>query len=85
MDIQTILVIIVILLTINFVLLIAYVLLVLKEAKKTIIKVNDLIDTVKQSAENISTPFASLSSLIAGFVEGLKIVETLKEKLDGRK
>ncbi|PIS23237.1 hypothetical protein COT49_01265 [candidate division WWE3 bacterium CG08_land_8_20_14_0_20_40_13] len=80
MDVQTILIIIIVLLTINFVLLIAYVILVLKEARKTIIRINELIDAVKETAESIKTPFSSLSSLAAGFAEGYKIVEVLKER-----
>jgi uncharacterized protein YoxC len=80
MDVQTILIIIIVLLTLNFALLIAYVILVLKEARKTIIHINEILDSIKETAESIKTPFASLSSLVAGFTEGFKIVEMLKSK-----
>ncbi|MBU1104830.1 hypothetical protein L6255_01425 [Candidatus Parcubacteria bacterium] len=78
MDIQTILIIIIILLSINLVLLIVYVILILKEARQTIYKVNRVLDTISSAAEAVSNPIASITAIIAGFSQGFKLINLFK-------
>jgi len=78
MDIQIILIVIIILLSINLALLIAYVILILKEARQTIIKINKVLDTIENAAEVVSNPIASLTALISGFSQGFKLVNLFK-------
>jgi hypothetical protein len=78
MDIQTILVLILAVLTINLVVVGVYVILVLKELRGTIQKANVVLDSATSVGSFVSNPLGTISSVISAFVEGYKAVKEVK-------
>jgi len=79
MDVQILLIAIIIALAFSLILLIAYIILVLKEVKATIYKVNLVLDSAKEVTDAMKTPIDYATSLSAGLIQGLKVFNTLKE------
>lgn len=78
MDTQTLLVLILLLLTINILFVGVYIVLVLKEVRGSVIKVNRILDTVGALSLAVSRPIVGLSGAVEGFTEGLKIFKAVK-------
>lgn len=78
MDIQSILVFILALLTINLIIVGVYVVLVLRELRVTIRKANDIIENVESITSIVTNPLSLLSGLIGAAVDGYKAVQEVK-------
>lgn len=78
MDTQTLLVLILLLLTINVLFVGVYIVLVLKEVRGSVLKVNRILDTFSDLSAAVSRPIVGLSGAVEGFAEGLKIFRAVK-------
>ncbi|MEK7611234.1 MAG: hypothetical protein AAB486_02535 [Patescibacteria group bacterium] len=78
MDTQTLLVLILLLLTINVLFVGVYIVLVLKEVRGSVLKVNRILDTVSELSAAVARPIVGLSGAVEGFTEGLKIFQAVK-------
>lgn len=85
MDVQVVLLIILSLLTINLVVVGIYVVIVLKEFRETIKKMNNVLDTMSEVAVSVSGPIKSISSLAAGLSSGLRVLNVFKSLTKKRK
>lgn len=79
MDTQTLLVLILLLLTINVLFVGVYIVLVLKEVRSSVLKFNRILDTVNDLSTAVSRPLVGLSGAVEGFTEGLKVFQALKK------
>lgn len=78
MDSQTLLVLILLLLTANILFVGVYVVFVLKEVKLSVIKFNRLLDTVNELTAAISRPVIGLAGAVEGFRQGFRAVEAIR-------
>lgn len=81
MDIQTVLVFILALLTINLVVVGVYVVGVLKELRETIRRANALLDTADSITSLVSNPLNVVTTLVGAAVEGYKAVQEAKSSI----
>jgi hypothetical protein len=77
---QVLLVTVVVILTLLLVILGIQVLLILKELKETIMKINKVLDDAGIISESVSTPIASMSSILSGVKTGMSILTLFKKK-----
>lgn len=75
---ETLLLIIIALLTVNLLFVGVYIVLVLKEVRGTIIKTNEILESVSAISSAIATPVIGAAGAIASFTEGLKAFNKLK-------
>lgn len=78
MDIQSILVFILALLTINLIIVGVYVVMVLKELRVTIKKANDIMDNVESVSSIVTNPLSLISGFINAAVDGYKAVQEVR-------
>lgn len=78
MDIQLVLVFILILLTINVLIVGGYVVLILRDLRNTLKKVNVILDDAGSVSNMLSNPMHVLSSIAGKLQEGVKAVQTIK-------
>lgn len=83
MDIQLVLVFILILLTINVLIVGGYVILLLKDLRHTLTKVNSILDDVDSVSSLVSNPMSVLSTIAGTLQEGVKAVQTIKSMKRG--
>lgn len=81
MDIQTVLVFILALLTINLIVVGVYVVMVLKELRATINHANHILDTADSITTLISSPMNMVSTVIGAVVQGYKAVQEAKSSI----
>ncbi len=77
MDIQTILVFILALLTVNLLVVGFYVVKVLKELRETLRKSNTILDNVHTVTNTVSNPISSIMSLVNGISQGFKTAKSI--------
>ena len=85
MDIQSILIFILALLTINLVAVGIYVVLVLKEFRETVKKANMVLDNVHDVTDAVTNPITSIAGIISGFTESVKAVKSISSLIDRKK
>ena len=78
MDFQIVLLIILSLLTINLVVVGIYVIMVLKEFRVTIKKMNSVLDDAPEITDSIAGPITAISSIATGLTQGLKVLTAFK-------
>ena len=69
MDIQSILIFILAILTVNLIAVGIYVVLVLKEFRETVRKANDVLDNVHEVTDAVANPITSIAGIISGVTE----------------
>ncbi len=82
MDIQTILVIVLFVLTINLLIVGVYIILVLKELRHTLKKANGILDSVGLISSLVHNPVVTLTSLITHLIKGFKSTKPVKSLVD---
>ena len=78
MDTNSLLVLIIGLLTLNLLFVGVYIVLVLKEVRESIRKINLVLDQVAKVSESVSAPIVGASGMLTGLLEGLKIFSRFK-------
>lgn len=71
---------VVIIVTISFLLVGIQVFIILKILRKTIEKVNKILDDAGVISENISKPLSDVSSIVSGFKTGISILNIFTKK-----
>jgi len=85
MDTQTLLVIIIALLSANLIFVGIYIVLILKEVRTTVTKINEILDNAATVSSAVATPIVGASGAISAFTEGVKAFKALKGLQDGNK
>ena len=84
MDTNTLLIFIIALLTVNLLFVGVYIVLVLKDVRQTLEKVNRILDTADEVTAAVATPLLSATSALTGAIEGFKVINLLKGLRGGR-
>ncbi len=84
MDTNTLLIFIIALLTINLLFVGVYIVLVLKDVRNTLQKVNTILDTANEVSAAVANPLLSAAAALSAVVEGFKALKIIKG-LSGRK
>ena len=82
MDIQTILIFILAILTVNLIAVGIYVILVLKEFRQTVIKANSVLDNVHDVTDFVANPVTTIAGILAGVSKGVKTVKSISSLFD---
>lgn len=77
MDIQSILIFILALLTINLIAVGIYVILVLKEFRQTLKKANNVLENVHDVTNAVANPVSTLAGIITGISQSVKAVKSI--------
>lgn len=85
MDIQTILIFILAILTVNLIAVGVYVILVLKEFRQTIVKANLVLDNVHDVTDTIANPVTTIAGIIAGVSKSVKAVKEISSLIENQK
>lgn len=80
MDNNTLVVLIILLLTLNLLFVGFYIVLVLKEVRTAFIKINKILDTADKVTTEVSKPVLGFSGVFSGVVQGLKVLNNLKRR-----
>ncbi len=78
MDTQTLLVLILLLLTINVLFVGVYIVLVLKEVRGSVVKVNRILDSADQVVAAVTRPVIGIAGAVEGVAEGLRVFKAVK-------
>lgn len=78
MDTQTLLVIIIALLSANLIFVGIYIVLILKEVRTTVTKINEILDSAASVSNAVATPIVGASGAISAFTEGVKAFRAIK-------
>ncbi|MFW6109820.1 MAG: hypothetical protein ACOC6Q_00090 [Patescibacteria group bacterium] len=79
MDTNTLLTLVIALLTFNLLFVGVYIVLVLKEVREAVRKVNSILVNVDEVSESLATPVVGLSGAITGIMQGLKIFNRARD------
>ena len=82
---DTLLLVIIALLTVNVLFVGVYIVLVLKEVRQTVLKLNRILDSFSAISSAIATPIAQAPGVVSAIVEGIKAAKTLQEVMGGKK
>lgn len=85
MDIQTILIFILALLTLNLISVGIYVILILKEFRDTIKKANKVLDNVHDVTDSVSHPVSTIANIVNSVVQSVSTVKAISSLLDNSK
>ncbi len=77
---QIVLIVVVIVLTVLLLVLGIQVFLILKELRKTVEKVNKVLDDAGTISESVATPVSNLSSILAGVKTGVSLLGLFTKK-----
>lgn len=80
MSTEQLLVLVIALLTVNLLFVGIYIVLVLKEVKEGVHRMNDILENINQVSAAISKPIVGASGAISAFTAGLKAYSKLKKK-----
>lgn len=79
MDNQTLIVTILVLLSLNVLFVGVYLVLILREARTSISKVNRILSTVDNLTSAVSQPVIGIAQTVEGFRQGFRIVDSLAD------
>lgn len=79
-DVQFLLVLIIALLAINVLFVGVYIVLVLKEVRQSIVKVNEMLETANQLTRAIAAPVITAAGTLEAFAQGIRAIQTLKTR-----
>jgi len=82
MDIQTILIFILALLTINLIAVGIYVVLVLKEFRETLKKANMVLDNVHDVTDAVANPVTTIAGILSGVSQSVQAVRSISSLMD---
>lgn len=82
MDIQTILVFILAILTINLIILGIYIILVLKEFRDTVKKANYVLENVHEFTDHFANPITTIAGIVSGVSQSVKVVKEISSLMD---
>jgi hypothetical protein len=82
MDLQTVLLIILGILTVNLVVVGVYVVLVLRDFRETIKKATEVLDDVGQMTGVAAGPVTTLAGIFAGVTESVKAIKSISGLMD---
>ena len=85
MDIQTILIFILAILTVNLVAVGIYVVLVLKEFRETVKKANNVLENVHEVTDAVANPITSIAGIITGVTESIRAVKSISSLVDRKR
>ena len=77
---QALLVFVVVVMTIMLGVIFTQIYFILKEFRKTLLKVNDVLDDTSTISGALSHPVSTISSIVSGFKNGTKILKTLTKE-----
>jgi len=75
---ETLLVIIIALLSVNLLFVGVYIILVLKEVRSTVAKMNEILGTISAVSSAVATPVVGAAGAVTAFTQGLKAYSKLK-------
>ena len=78
MDTQVLLVIIIALLSVNLIFVGVYIVMILKEVRRAVAKVNDILESASEVSSAVAKPIVGASGAISAFTEGVKAFKMLK-------
>ena len=84
MDIQTILIFILAILTINLIAVGVYVIMVLRDFRETIRKANEVLDNVHDVTDTIANPVTTIAGIIAGVTKSVKAVRAISSLIENK-
>lgn len=79
-DVQFLLVLIIALLTVNVLFVGVYIVLVLKEVRQSMVKINEMLETASQVAKAIAAPAIAAAGTLEAFAQGIRAIQTLKAR-----
>ena len=82
---EILLLVVIALLTVNILLVGVYIVLVLKEVRAAVIKMNQILDSFSAVSTAITNPIVGVTGAASGFAEVVKSVQKLKKIVKGRK
>ena len=85
MDTQTLLVIVIALLAVNLIFVGFYIVLILKEVRTSITKMNTFLDTVNEVSDAVADPIVGASGAVSAFTQGMKTFGIIKKLLEKNK
>jgi len=85
MDIQTVLIFILGLLTLNMIAVGIYVILVLRDFRETVKKANNVLGDVNQITSVITNPITTIAGIVAGVTQSVKAVKSISGLVDKKK
>ena len=85
MDTQTLLVIVIALLAVNLIFVGFYIVLILKEVRTSITKMNTFLDTVNEVGDAVADPIVGASGAVSAFTQGLKTFGIIKKLIANKK
>jgi len=80
MDTNSLLILVIALLTLNLLFVGVYIVLVLKDVRESVRRFNFILDQIGKVSESVSAPIVSTSGALLGFMEGLKIFRKLRAR-----
>lgn len=81
---QTLLVVVIVVLTVILSVIGVQVVLLLKETRRSLSRVNDLLDSVEGLVDKLSHPTQSFSNLLSGVKQGVQIFESISSLFKSR-
>lgn len=84
MDSQTLLIIVIVLLSINLLFVGFYIVLILKEVRTSVSKMNAFLDTVNEVSTAVADPIVGASGAVNAFTQGIKAFGIIKKLVDGK-
>jgi len=75
---DTLLVLVIALLTVNLLFVGVYIVLVLKEVRSAVIKMNEVMDSISAITAAVATPVVGAAGAVTAFTQGLKAYKKLK-------
>lgn len=77
MDTNSLLVLIIGLLTLNLLFVGVYIVLVLKEVRESVRKANEILDSAAKISASVAEPIVGVSGMLSGFMQGLRLLRGL--------
>ena len=85
MDSQTLLIIVIALLSLNLLFVGFYIVLILKEVRTSVTKMNAFLDTVNEVSTAVADPIVGASGAMNAFTQGVKAFGIIKKFVDQKK
>ena len=81
---DTLLLVIIALLTVNILFVGVYIVLVLKEVRQSVLKINQILDSFSAISNAISQPISQAPGIVSSVVEGIKAAKQLQHVFGGK-
>lgn len=84
MDTQTLLIIVIALLSVNLVFVGFYIVLILKEVKSSVVKMNTFLDTLNEVSTAVADPIVGASGAVNSFTQGFRLFGIIKKLMKSK-